>query len=149
MDQLAYEMAERLPAGLNLADAAAVAQALHAAGYRPREITENLDAVMTIALSERDVPDAASSAVLDCIATAALFGGGTAAIFIANIFDASISEAMASTLPNEICESIEYAAGVMEFGVLAGAGLMAVFWLAVWSMAWRAVPARVKRRRPF
>lgn len=152
MDPLAYEMASRLPAGLDLTKPADVLMSLHAAGYPSRTCVELVHQVISIAIAERDASGdsyGATNAILDCVATAALFGGGTSLFFIANILDASVSSAMAATLPNEICESIGYLTNLFEIAALAAAGTISALWFLVWSITWRSQPERVKRRRPF
>lgn len=153
MDLLLHEeMARSIPDGVDLTDESAVIMALVAAGWRTSHVEALIDQVISYAISERDASSGsygATSAILDCVATAALIGGGTAAFFIANILDASVSEAMASALPSRLCSSIEYAAGLLEIAALGAAGAMTFLWFLVWSMAWRSVPVRAKRRRAF
>jgi hypothetical protein len=146
------QMARSIPDGVDLTDEAAVIMALVAAGWRGPLVEALVDQVISYAIAERDTAAGsygASNAMLDCVATAALFGGGAAAMFIANILDANVSAAMASTLPNDICESIQSAVGLAEFAAMGAAGTITVFWFMVWSMAWKSQPVRVKRRRPF
>jgi hypothetical protein len=144
------QMARSIPDGVDLTDEAAVIMALVAAGWRGSHVEALIDQVISFAISERDISSdnyGAKDAMLDCIATAALLGGGTSAIFIANILDANVSAAMASTVTPDLCNSV---ARLVEFGAMGAFGAITIIWFLVWSMAWKSQPARVKRtRRPF